>query len=296
MTISKVFKKHQLAICFLTPSLLIVFLVVGWPTLYSVYLSFNKVTINNGKIMLSWAGLKNYLWLFNNPTFRQVLGQTAVYSTVMVLATMTISLFLALLLNQSVLGVEVAKRVFLIPWAISYTINAALWGWIFNGNFGVLNAILLRLGLIDHYQAWLANPRQALILIILANIWKSVPFASLMILAALKTVKQELLDAAKVDGAGIWDCFWNVTLPCIKPVLSVLLILETMWSLKSFDLIWNLTQGGPTNKTSVLNIFAYQESFQFFKFGTGSASALLIGLLTLVLTILYFQRLQAFQE
>lgn len=289
-------KKHQLAIWFLTPSLTILGLLVGWPIIYSIYLGFNKVVIAGGKFTYDWVGLKNYYVLFTNPLFRQVVGQTVIYATAMVACTMLTSLILALLLNESVFGVELAKRIFLIPWAVSYTVNAVLWSWIFNGNFGVLNAILLKLGLISQYQAWLANPQQALVLIILANVWKSVPFAGLMILAALKTVDQDLVDAAKVDGAGSWACFTNVTLPCIKPILTVLLILETMWSLKSFDLIWVLTQGGPMNRTSVLNIFTYQETFQYFKFGTGSASALLISLATLILTILYFKRLQAFQE
>lgn len=292
----KILRKHQLAIWFLTPSLIILGLLVGWPVIYSIYLSLNKVVIAGGKFTYDWVGLKNYYALFTNPLFRQVVGQTAIYATVMVICTMFSSLVLALLLNESVFGVELAKRVFLIPWAISYTVNAVLWSWIFNGNFGVLNAILLKLGLISQYQAWLADPKQAMALIIAANIWKSVPFAGLMILAALKTIDQDLIDAAIVDGAGSWACFLNVTLPCIKPVLTVLLILETMWSLKSFDLIWVLTQGGPMNKTSVLNIFAYQETFQFFKFGTGSAAAFLISLITLILTVLYSQRLQAFQE
>ena len=171
-----------------------------------------------------------------------------------------------------------------------------MWGWIYNGSFGLLNAILTQFGLISDYRVWLADPKMALWVLVFASVWKAVPFAALMMLAALKTVPEDLHDASKVDGANTWQSFLNVTMPWMKPVLLVLLVIETMWSLRAFEIIWVLTQGGPLDRTMVLNVFAYQQSFQFFKFGYGSAVAYLILFLTLILTVVYFQLLKGFED
>lgn len=285
-----------MALLFIAPSLLVILVLIGWPVLYSLFLSVHKVVIAGGKMMYEYIALQNYLMLFKDVRFRQALGQTVIYSTVRVAAVMGISMVLALILNQAIFGVGLFKRLFLIPWALSSVVNALMWGWIYHGNFGLLNAILLKLGVIDRYHVWLADPKEAMVVIIFASVWKAVPFAALMTLAALKTVPKELMDAAKVDGAGAWARFRNVILPWIKPVTLVLLVIETMWALKTFDIIWVLTKGGPMDKTMVLNIFAYQQAFQFFRFGYGSAAAYLITGLILGLTILYFLSLRGFED
>lgn len=289
-------KEQRLALAFVAPALLVLLVLIGWPVICSLYLSFHEVVVVGGKMRYENVGLGNYLDLFGDSRFRQALGQTVVFTVVRVMAVMAISMVLALVLNQATAGAELFKRIFLLPWALSFVVNALMWGWIYHGSYGLLNAILLKLGLISQYHVWLASPREAMAVIIFASVWKAVPFAALMTLAALKTVPRELMDSAKVDGAGVWARFCHVTLPWIKPVMLVLLVIETMWALKTFDVIWILTGGGPMDKTMVLNVFAYQQTWQFFKFGYGSAAAYLVTGIILLLTVTYFKLLHGFED
>ena len=160
------------------------------------------------------------------------------------------------MLNIGSLGSKIFRHIFLIPWALSHVVNALKW--MYNADYGVVNEILVRVGLISHYRSWLSQPTTALYAVIFADVWKSVPFVTLMLLAALQNVRRELYEAAMVDGAGSITCFFHVTLPSIRPVLLVTLILQTMWAIKTFDLIWVLTQGGPVDSTLTLNVYAYQ--------------------------------------
>lgn len=264
--------------------------------LYALFLSFHKLEVVGGGIRHIFVGLANYLKFFEDTRLQQTVGQTVIYTLVRVGGVMVISMTLALLLNQPIGGAAVLKRLFLIPWALSYVVNALVWGWIYNGNFGLLNALLLRLRLIDQYHVWLAEPGSAMAVILFADVWKSMPFAALVLLAALQGVPRELIDAAKVDGATAWGRYRHVTVPTLRPVILVLLVVETMWALKAFDLIWVLTKGGPLDKTMVLNVYAYQQTFQFFNFGYGAAVAYLITMLVLGLTAVYFTAVRGFEE
>ena len=289
-------KEHQFSWVLLAPSLFLLLLLVGWPVVYSLFLSFHKVIISGGTTIYEFVGIGNYAELFADTRFRQAFRQTVLFTTVRVIGVMVISMILALLLNRSGKFVELFKRLFLLPWVLSYVVNALMWGWIFHGGYGLLNGVLLKLGLISEYKIWLADPTWALWVLIAASIWKGVPFAGLMSLAALKTVPQELYDAARVDGAGVWSRFRYVTLPWIKPVTVVILVIQTMWSLRTFELIWVLTEGGPVDKTMLLSVFTYQETWRFFRFGYGAAAAYLITGLTLVLTVAYFKLLHGFDD
>lgn len=289
-------KEQQLALLFIAPTVLTLLALIGWPIVYSLSLSFHEVAVVGGKMEQRYAGLENYLNLLRDSRFQLALIQTVIFTVARVTAVMIISLVLALFLNQATFGAELFKRLFLLPWALSFVVNALMWGWIYHGSYGLLNAILLRLGLIDQYHVWLANPHEAMVVIIFASVWKAVPFATLMTLAALKTVPEELMDAAKVDGAGAWARFRHITLPWIKPVTLVLLVIETMWSLKAFDIIWILTKGGPMDRTMILNVFAYQQTWQFFKFGYGSAAAYIVTGIILLLTVAYFKLLHGFED
>ncbi len=291
-----VLSERQLALLLVAPALLVLALLIGWSVLYALFLSFQHLVVSGGNIQYHFIGLANYLGFFSDARLHQAMGQTIYYSFFRVVGILGIGLTLALLLNRAVPGVGVLKRLFLIPWALSNVVNATAWGWIYHGSYGVLNAVLTGLHLTDKYQVWLAEPGSALLAIVFAEVWKSVPFSALMILAALQGVPRDLEDASKVDGAGVWARFANVTLPCIRPVLLVLLVIETMWALKAFDLIWVLTQGGPLDRTEILNVFAYEQTFRFFNFGYGAAVAYLITVLILGLTAVYVATLRGFGD
>jgi multiple sugar transport system permease protein len=293
--IESISRERQLALLFVSPALLVLLVLIGGSILYALFLSFHRLEVVGGAIRYTFVGLAQYLRFLEDARLRQTLVQTLIYSTLRVSGVMIISMGLAVLLNQGIPGISVLKRLFLVPWALSYVVNALVWGWIYHGNFGVLNAILLRLGLIDRYHVWLGEPGTALAAIVFADVWKSVPFAALMFMAALQGVPRDLIDAAKVDGATPWGRYRHVTLPWLRPVILVLLVVETMWALKAFDVIWVLTRGGPLDRTMVLNVYAYQQTFQFFNFGYGSAVAYLITFLILGLTGLYFLALRGFE-
>ena len=206
---------------------------------------------------------------------------------------MGIGLGLALLLNQTLPAAKLLKRVFLLPWALSFVVNAVMWGWIYHGGYGLLNAVLVKLGILTDYHTWLANPKWALALLAFASVWKAVPFTSLLLFAALKTIPSELMDAAKVDGAGVVARFFHVTLPWIRPVMAVSLVLNLMWSLKTFDIVWVLTKGGPIDSTMLLNVFCYQAGWRFFKLDYAAAASWIIVLLTFGLTLIYFSLIES---
>ena len=162
-----------------------------------------------------------------------------------------------------------------------------MWKWILNPSYGTLNGLLYSLGLIDKYIIWLGTPSGALIMCILADVWKETPFIMLLILAALQTIPNDLYEAAKVDGATAWQSFWNVTIPLIQPTLFVAITLRTIWALKSFDLIYTLTAGGPSGGTTVIGYYTYIKTFVSMNLGRGSAAAYLMTIVVALLIILY---------
>ena len=277
---------------FLGPTILVIGLLVIWPVLYSLYLSLNEVLIRGGEMTYRWKGFGNYADLFVNPRFVKALGQTAIFSAGHVVLVLIFSLGLATFLHETGRFEKVIQLFVLIPWGLSFVVNAVAWQWIYHGSFGVLNAILKGLGVIEEYRSWLSDPNWALVLLALAGVWKALSFPTLMILAALKGVPEDLMDAAKVDGGGIWVRFRHVTVPSVKPVLTVVMVLQTMWALKTFDIVWTLTKGGPIDKSLLLSVFAYQQTFVYNDYGSGSAAAYVIFGLTLVLTMVYIRMMK----
>ena len=165
--------------------------------------------------------------------------------------------------------------------------NAVLWKWILNANYGVLNAILVSLGVIDYNHVWLGTPFSALNFLLIVDVWKSVPFVALLMLAGLQRVPQSLYRAAYMDGAGPAQSFLHVTLPSMRGILAIAIILQTIWSLRVFDLVFVLTRGGPADATVLLNFLAYRVTFNFLDLGYGSAIANIIFALTFLLATLY---------
>jgi ABC-type sugar transport system permease subunit len=288
--------ERQLASLFVAPALLVMAVLIGWPIVYALFLSFQTLTVSSGEINYQFVGLSNYLRFLEDTRLQQTIVQTVTYTFFRVAGAVGLGLGLAMLLNQVFWGVGLLKRLFLIPWALSNVVNALVWGWIFNGNFGVVNAMLLMVGAIDQYHVWFAEPATAMLAIVFADVWKAVPFAALMLMASLQGLPRDLEDAAKVDGANAWNRFRYILIPWMRPVLLVLLVMETMWAFKAFDLIWVLTKGGPLDRTMVLNVYAYQQTFSFFNFGYGASVAYFITLLILGLTVLYFVALRGFEE
>lgn len=280
-----------LALLLLIPSFVLIAGVLLFPMISSLGISFTdlKLTKPGSGVFI---GLGNYVSAFRNPLFGLAILRTGLFAAATVLIEMTLGLFIALLLNTSFKGRGFVRGLVLLPWALPYVVNGMMWKWIFNANYGVLNAILMRLGLIDQYQIWLGNPVVAMIVIILANIWKETPVAVILLLAALQSMPKELNEAASIDGAGRVRIFFRILIPFLKPMLITLAVIKTIWALKEFDLIYIITKSGPANATNLFSYYIYQNTFQYLNFGYGSALAYILTIFSVVVSIAYIKSMK----
>jgi ABC-type sugar transport system permease subunit len=280
----------------LSPTLFLLVALTGFPTFYSIYLSFTDLVLSRSRYG-SFVGFKNYVELFRNPIFVASLWKSGYYTISFLIATLVIGMLVALLLNQEFKGKGFVITCLLMPWAIPKVVNGLIWKWIFDGNYGIFNAILLKLGLIDQYKFWFGeSPLVGILLISLANTWKLMPFVALMLLAALQTIPRELNEAAKVDGANIFQRFANVTVPQLKYPLIIIFILQTTAAVKLFDIIAVLTQGGPGDRTMVTYYYIYLIAFDYLKIGLASAGAYIVTAAITVLAIVYYLLFQGQKE
>ena len=199
-----------------------------------------------------------------------------------VLLTVGLGLFFALLLNETFFGRGLLRVIILVPWAIAPVVGALMWQLIFNAKYGVLNAVLLAVGAITSYIAWMANPLLSIHIVILVETWRAVPFAALFLLAAMQSIPASQYRAAKVDGANAWQCLRHITLPALRKTILILVLVETIWALQLFDTLYILTQGGPGLKTTVLTYLVFTQAFESLKLGYASAIGLLLFLCILL--------------
>lgn len=271
------------AALFLAPVMTVLLAVAVFPIFYSLYLSFYEMKLTRpDRTHFVW--FDNYIAIFKSDMFWAAVGRTVMFSVVSVSAIAVISLFAALLLNQNFRGRRILSTIILIPWAIPYVADALMWKWIYDSNYGALNGILYQLGFISKYMVWLGDQNKTLMLIANAFVWKEVPLASILLLVTLKSIPADLYQAARVDGANVWQRFTNVTLPSMKPGFLLVLIYETMMAIRHFDLFFVLTQGGPGDASHVLSWHIYVETFRNLSFGSGAAMSYVLALATFALS------------
>lgn len=237
--------------------------------------------------MTHYVWLDNYLYALTDPDFRAAFARTLYFTVVSVAIEGAIGVLVALLLNQRFVGRNVLRVLVILPWALPTIVNAMMWRLNFNPDYGSVNALLSQLGLIDSYRSWLGSPDSALHAVMLADIWKNYPLVTLLVLAALQSVPDDLYEAARLDGASAWRRFRAITFPAIVGPLGVALVLRTIDAFKVFDIIYVMTRGGPLDSTKTLSFFVYQESFSYLRAGSGAAYAMLMSLMCAVLIALY---------
>jgi multiple sugar transport system permease protein len=278
--------RRRTGLLLVAPALLVLAAVVLYPIARSLLLSFQRAQLAPGGLATEFAGFEQYRRMAGDATFALALRHSAFFTVGEVVLVVAIALGAALLLHHPVGRSPVLRIILLVPWAIAPVANAILWKWIYNANYGVLNAIVTGLGLSERPVNWLGNPDLALRMLLIADVWKSVPFITLLLLAGLQNIPGYLGRAAIVDGANAWQRFRFVTLPGLRVPLMLAVVLQTIWSFKVFDLIFVLTKAGPADATLLLNFLAYRVSFNFLDFGYGAAIANAIFLIMLVLAIL----------
>ncbi len=277
------------------PSVVLLSVVLIFPLAYAVYLSFSRVRVGELRrgFPYPFYGLENYSRLFEDDLFWLALGHTFIFAFIVVVVEVVLGLGVALLINNRKLWLSRASRfLVLLPYGVPPIANGLVWIYIYNFKLGFLNRFLSSLGVIDEYIDWTGNPDTALYAITVPYIWRTLPFAVLLFHAALQGLSRDYYEAAQVDGAGYWRSFFHVTLPLLRPVLAVVVILRTSFAFLVFDEVLALTQGGPGDATWVATWFAYKKAFAPpFNIGLGSASANVLAIVIGVLAVLYVRYL-----
>ena len=277
------------------PSFLIILGISLQPILTTLYLSLFEVP-RGINLQNTFVGLGNYISLLSEPIFWATIGRTFYFTVISVGIELVLGLAIAQLIHAHPPGWQFLRTSLIIPWAVPTIVNGTMWRWIYNADYGALNGLLLQLGLIDKYIPWLTRPDMAMNLVILADIWHSVPFIALILQAALATLPADLEEAAAVDGATAFQYFWLIRLPLLRPAILVALIIRTVEAFRAFDIVYVITNGGPANGTVTISFLTYLEMFSFGHAGRGSALSFLISLFTLTLAFIYIRMLYRPEE
>jgi multiple sugar transport system permease protein len=251
------------------------------PSALTVIYSLHNVPAN-GSSFGEFVWFKNYQIIFTSAVFWRSVWVTLWFSLGFVVLSTLIGFAMALLLNQEFFGRGLARALLIVPWATPWLVIGILWKWYADGSVGGLNALLVGLGITSEYQNFLADPNSALILTIIAAVWRQASFAGILLLAGLQTLPSELYEAAELDGANWWQRLQNVTIPWLRPVLVTVTVLNIIYAFLQFDVIFAMTQGGPGDATQVLSILIYRQLFVVTQIGLGSALAVVLGVAALI--------------
>jgi multiple sugar transport system permease protein len=273
----------------LFPVLVLVIIFTVFPFGYAIYNSLFQIVLVLP--FQPFVGFANYGAVLSSLYFRQALVNTLIFMAITSPVIVIVSLGVARLLLTRFVGRGVLRAVVLLPWAIPGSISGILWYWIFQDQWGILNAILMKLHIISTGIEWLDNATLAKFSTMLAHIWTQIPFASVLLMAALTTISKELYEAAEVDGAGPFRRLIHVTIPQVKGMMGVALIYELIQGLTVYDLTYSMTGGGPGNATTLLSYFIWAESFSQLNFGHGAALGVIVALITLGLIALILRAL-----
>ncbi len=267
---------------FLAPMMIVLTVVAVFPVVYSFWISlFDLKLTRPHRAPFVW--FDNYLKIFQDSLFWESVGRTTSFTVMSVAAIMVVATLVALLLNEEFPGRRVLSAILLIPWAIPYVANGLMWKWIYDSGYGALNGLLYQLDFIDRYMIWLGDTEKTLALVANAFVWKEAPLATILLLVTMKSIPSDLYSAAKVDGANVWQRFIHVTLPSLRPGFMLVIVYETMMAVRHFDLFFILTEGGPAEASHVLAWQVYVETFRKLSFGTGSALAYVMAIVTFLL-------------
>lgn len=282
--------EKQLSYLLLLPTISIIGMVFFLPIVMSIWYSLHKIDLISPASGQPWVGIQNYVDLVKEARFQNSLRVTFLYIFLTVGGNLLLGLGVALFMNQTFKWRGIARTMILLPWAVAPVISGLMWKWMYNTQFGVFNDILLKLHLVSRPVDWLSSISGTLPAISFSAVWRHTPFVSIIILAGLQTISPELYEAAKVEGASSWRCFFHITLPLIKSVLLIALLFRTVGAFNySFSLVYVLTGGGPVNTTEVLTLYGYRILFEFLQFGRGSAIAVVISAIIGMIAFAYIK-------
>ncbi|NYT33728.1 sugar ABC transporter permease [Rhizobium sp. WYCCWR 11128] len=283
------------ALILLVPALAIYAVFALYPMFNVVILSFQKW--NGLDPQRQFVGLANYSAIFTkDPVFWVAFRNTVIWTLMSLIFPPMIGLLLALSLNQKIFGRNGLRAIFYLPVIIAPIAVATMWKWMYDPFFGLFSQLLTSWGMQGWINDWLGNRDIALYSVFVAYLWQTVGFSMVLFLAGLQNVSQTLVEAARIDGAGRWAVFKHVTLPALRPTITIVLVLSVISSLKAFDIVYGLTGGGPAQSTQMLALWAFTQAMQIFDFGRGAAISVVLLLITMAVVIPYLKWTQKHEE
>lgn len=270
---------------FLLPTLASIGAVAIYPVLLGLWLSFRDTTLASPTD--SFIGLSNYSQIFSDSQFWNAWIHTIQFTTASTLLETLLGLMMALVLAEQFRGRGIVRAAMLVPWAIPTVVTSKMFGWLFDGQNGIVNYLLRSIGLIQHNVDWIGSPDFALVTIIIADVWKTTPFMALLLLAGLQTIPGSLAEASVIDGANPWQHFWYIRLPLLTPTLLIASMFRALDAFRIFDLVYVLTGGGPADSTEVLSTLTYKQLFSALQVGYGSALATIMFMTEIVIAVIF---------
>jgi multiple sugar transport system permease protein len=271
----------------MAPAILILLVIAVYPVLRTLWISLHEMVLTNPGSGYPLVGFKNYTALLRDQRTWNAIMFTAKFTTATVILELICGFTAALVMNQVFPGRGIVRAAVLVPWAIPTSVSAMMWKFIYNDQYGLFNDILYRLRLIDSYQAWLSNQRGTFMALIITDVWKTTPYMALLILAGLQMVPEQLYEAAKIDGANVFQRFYHVTVPHVRSTVLVALLFRTLDAFRVFDLVSVMTGGA--NNTESVSLYAYNNLMKFLDFGYGSAMAVLIFIVIFLISLVYMR-------
>ncbi|CAM5220870.1 sn-glycerol-3-phosphate transport system permease protein UgpA OS=Castellaniella defragrans OX=75697 GN=HNR28_002825 PE=3 SV=1 [Castellaniella defragrans] len=264
---------NMLGWVFMAPAAILLLFFLTYPLGLGVWLGFTDTTIGSDG---QWIGLGNYAYLVKDPISQLALFNTILYTVVACAFKFALGLWLAILLNHKLRMQSFFRSVIMLPWIVPTALSALAFWWMYDPQFSIISWVLVKMGLIDHYIDFLGNPWMARLSVVIANIWRGIPFFAITLLAGLQTISPTLYEAAAIDGVTPWQQFRYVTLPLLTPIIAVVATFSVLFTFTDFQLVYVLTRGGPVNATQLMTTLSYQQAISGGALGEGSALAIMM--------------------
>ena len=286
--ISKEKKNKIHAYLFVFPAILFFLTLIAFPLINVVWDSFHFKNLVN-TLQTSFSGLENYKNVIHDENFPKALSNTAIWTVLSVAGEFILGLISAIALNQKIKGRAIFRGLIIIPWVVPIVIAGMTWTWMLTPDYGIINYLLTKFGILEKPYYWLGELNTALLTVTFVNIWRSFPYYTICLLAAMQAIPKELLEAAAIDGAGVIKRFFKIVMPQLKSVSVVLVFIHLIWTAINFDFIWVMTEGGPLNATETLPIMIYRYAMKQFDVGSASALAtMMIGFMIVIFVVNYY--------
>ncbi|MCI8996941.1 MAG: sugar ABC transporter permease [Lachnospiraceae bacterium] len=270
------------------PAILIIFGIVIYPMMYALVMSFTNYSVR--KPVMDFAGMANYVKVLTDKSFWEAAGRSLLFTLGSLIPQVTIGMAMALLLNHPRLRFKSLFRGLIItPWLVPTVAVAMIFRWMFHDLYGIVNYMMVGLHLLEQPKAWIASESTAMLILILANVWRGTPMLVTMFLAGLQGIPGDLYEAGRLDGANAWKRFAHITLPLLMPVVMVSGMLRFIWTFNFYDLPWVMTGGGPAESTQTTPIYAYRRAFSSYRMGEGSAITIVLFVILILFAVIYFK-------